>query len=182
MGSAWGYSAKERGADGKFSAEFDGLDLAMGAPSLGQLRLYASAEVLRGGLNLQSGLNGDANAQMQGLNLKRKESDGENENLKFSQSGGEIEQILLSEQATACFTFSDDSRFLAFAEWTADKMQLVKVLRLADMSLKTVDGLQRVAEFLSFRDGLLEILDSPIFMPESFWVDVRELFDDEIKG
>lgn len=48
--------------------------------------------------------------------------------------------------------------------------------------VKTVDGLQRVVEFLSFKDGLLEILDSPIFMPESFWVDVRELFDDEIKG
>ena len=50
------------------------------------------------------------------------------------------------------------------------------------MSLKTVDGLQRVVEFLSFKDGLLEILDSPIFMPKSFWVDVRELFDDEIKS
>ena len=162
MGSAWNCSAKERSADGKFSAEFDGLDLAMGAPSLGELRLYASTEA-------------------QGLNLKRKESDGENENVKFSQSG-EIEQILLSEQATACFTFSDDSRFLAFAEWTADKMQLAKVLRLADMSIKTVDGLQRVVEFSSFKDGLLEILDSPIFMPESFCVDVRELFDDEIKG
>ena len=83
----------------------------MGAPSLGELRLYASAEILRGGLNLQSGLNGDANAQMQGLNLKRKKS----ENVKFSQSG-KIEQILLSEQATACFTFSDDLRFLAFAK------------------------------------------------------------------
>ena len=160
MASAWNYSAKECSADGKFSAEFEGHEIAMGAPSLGELRLYARAEA-------------------QGLNLKREES--ESENVKFSQSG-EIDQILLSEQATACFTFSDDSRFLAFAEWTADKMQLVKVLRLADMSLKTVDRLQRVAEFLSFRDGLLEILDSPIFMPESFWVDVRELFDDEIKS
>lgn len=162
MGSAWNYSAKEYSADGKFSAKFEGHEIAMGAPSLGELRLYASAEA-------------------QGLNLKREESDSERENVKFSQSG-EIEQILLSEQATACFTFSDDSRFLAFAEWTADKMQLAKVVRLADMSLKTVDGLQRVVEFLSFRDGLLEILDSPIFMPESFWVDVRELFDDEIKS
>ena len=61
-------------------------------------------------------------------------------------------------------------------------MQLVKARRLADMRLKTADGLQRVAEFLSFRDGLLEILDSPIFMPESFCVDVCELFDDEIKS
>ena len=160
MASAWNYSAKECSADGKFGAKFEGHEIAMGAPSLGELRLYASAEA-------------------QGLNLKCEEI--ESENVKFSQSG-EIEQILLSEQATACFTFSDDSRFLAFAEWTADKMQLVKVLRLADMSIKTVGGLQRVAEFLSFRDGLLEILDSPIFMPESFWVDVRELFDDEIKG
>lgn len=68
----------------------------MGAPSLGELRLCASAEA-------------------QGLNLNRKESGSKNENIKFSQSG-EIEQILLSEQATACFTFSDDSRFLAFAK------------------------------------------------------------------
>ena len=159
MGSAWSYSAKECSSDGKFSAEFEGHEIAMGAPSLGELRLYASAKA-------------------QDLNLKYEGSDSKSENVKFSQSG----EILLSEQATACFTFSDDSRFLAFAEWTADKMQLVKVLWLADMSLKTVDGLQRVAEFLSFRDGLLEILDSPIFMPESFWVDVRELFDDEIKS
>ena len=61
-------------------------------------------------------------------------------------------------------------------------MQQVKVPWLADMSLKTVDGLQRVAEFLSFKDDLPGILDSPIFMPESFWVDVCDLFDDEIKS
>lgn len=66
MGSAWNCSAKERSADGKFSAEFEGHEIAMGAPSLGELRLYASAELLRGGLNLQSGLNGDANAEAQG--------------------------------------------------------------------------------------------------------------------
>ena len=31
MSYAWDYSVKERSVDGKFSAEFDGLDLAMGA-------------------------------------------------------------------------------------------------------------------------------------------------------
>ena len=162
MSFAWDYSAKECSADGKFGAEFDGLDLAMGVPSLGELRLCANVELLRGDVNLQSGFNGDANAEAQGLNLRRKGSDSESENVKFSQSG-EIEQILLSERATACFTFSDDSRFLAFAEWTPDKMQLAKVLRLANISLKTVGGLQRVVEFLSFQDGLPGILDSPIY-------------------
>ena len=122
--------------------------LAVGA-EFGRATALCERGVLQGGLNLQSGFNGDANADTQGLNLKRKESYGESKNVKFSRSG-EIERILLSEQATACFTFLDDSQFLAFAERMADKMQLVKVLRLAGMSLKTVDGLQRVVEFFVF--------------------------------
>ena len=122
--------------------------LAVGA-EFGRATALCERGVLQGGLNLQSGFNGDANADTQGLNLKRKESYGESKNVKFSRSG-EIEQILLSEQATACFTFLDDSQFLAFAERMADKMQLVKVLRLAGMSLNTVDGLQRVVECFVF--------------------------------
>ena len=54
-------------------------------------------------------------------------------------------------------------RVLAFAERVVDKMQLAKVLRLANISLETVGGLQRVVEFLSFQDGLPGILDSPIY-------------------
>ena len=82
----------------------------MGAPSLGELRLCANVEFLQGGVNLQSGFNGDVSAEAQGLNLRRKGSDSESENVKFSQSA-EIEQILLSERATVCFMFSDDSLF-----------------------------------------------------------------------
>ena len=53
MGSTWDYSAKERGAGGKFSAEFEVYENNHGgAPSLGELRLYASAEVLRGATKL----------------------------------------------------------------------------------------------------------------------------------
>ena len=67
----------------------------------------------------------------QGLNLKCKKSGGADENalrdLKFSRSGAESEQILLSERATAYFIL-ENSRFLAFAKWSADKMQLVKVV------------------------------------------------------
>ncbi len=58
-------------------------------------------------------------------------------------------------------------------------MQIVKILRLADMSIKTDNKRQRVVEFLSFDDGLLEILDSPIFMPKNYTLDIRTLFDDK---
>nr|WP_314997933.1 hypothetical protein [uncultured Campylobacter sp.] len=36
MGSAWGYSAKERGAGGKFSAEFEGHEIAHGRAEFGR--------------------------------------------------------------------------------------------------------------------------------------------------
>ena len=89
-------------------------------------------------------------------------------------------QTTKSERATACFLFSDNSKFLAFSEWAADKMQIVKVVCLADMSVKTAGKPKRVVEFLSFDDGVLEILDSPIFMPKNYALDIRTLFDDKI--
>ena len=163
MSSAWDYEANACSSDGKFSAKFVGCELAMGAPTLGELRLFVNSEHC---LNLKNEL---SNHVKRLLNL--------DQNLaKY----GSADQILLSERATACFLFSEDSKFLAFSEWTADKMQIVKVVRLADMSIKTDNKRKRVVEFLSFDDGVLEILDSPIFMPKNYTLDIRTLFDDKI--
>ena len=151
MSSAWDYEANACSSDGKFSAKFEGCEVAMGAPTLGELRLFVNSEHF--------------------VNLKNKPS---NHTKRLS------DQILLSERATACFLFSDDSKFLAFSEWTADKMQIVKIVCLADMSVKTAGKPKRVVEFLSFDDGVLEILDSPIFMPKNYTLDIRTLFEDKI--
>ena len=157
MSSAWDYEANACSKDGKFSAKFQGCEVAMGAPTLGELRLFANQD-----LNLQNNFS----SQKEGpSNLVKADN---------------TNQILLSDRATACFLFSKDSKFLAFSEWTADKMQIVKILRLADMSIKTDNKRKRVVEFLSFDDGVLEILDSPIFMPKNYTLDIRTLFDDKI--
>ena len=134
----------------------------MGAPTLGELRLFLNSEHC---LNLKNELSNHAKTSSVDQNLVK---------------DGSADQIFLSERATACFLFSDDSKFLAFSEWTADKMQIVKILRLADMSIKTAGKPKRVVEFLSFDDGVLKILDSPIFMPKNFTLDIRTLFDDKI--
>ncbi|OUT15403.1 flagellar protein [Campylobacter concisus] len=134
MSSAWDYEANVCSSDGKFSAKFEGCEVAKRLSNFDQ-NLVKDDDAL---------------------------------------------QILLSERATACFLFSEDSKFLAFSEWTADKMQIVKVVHLADMSIKTDNRRKRVVEFLSFDDGLLEILDSPIFMPKNYTLDIRTLFDDKI--
>lgn len=163
MSSAWDYEANAWSSDGKFGAKFEGCEVAMGAPTLGELRLFINSEHC---LNLKNELS----------NHKKRLSNLDQNLVKY----GSADQILLSERATACFLFSDDSKFLAYSEWTADKMQIVKVVRLADMSIKTDNNRKRVVEFLSFDDGLLEILDSPIFMPKNYTLDIRTLFDDKI--
>ena len=163
MSLAWDYEANACSKDGNFSAKFEGCEVTMGAPTLGELRLFINGEHY---LNLKNELSNHAKTLS---NL--------DQNLV---KDGSTHQILLSERATACFLFSDDSKFLAFSEWTADKMQIVKVVRLADMSIKTDNKRKRVVEFLSFDDGVLEILDSPIFMPKNYTLDIRTLFNDKI--
>ncbi|WP_107691192.1 flagellar protein [Campylobacter concisus] len=163
MSSAWDYEANACSSDGKFSAKFEGCDVAMGAPTLGELRLFINSKHC--------------------LKLKNEPSSHEKRLSNFDQNlvkDDDALQILLSERATACFLFSEDSKFLAFSEWMADKMQIVKVVHLADMSIKTDNRRKRVVEFLSFDDGLLEILDSPIFMLKNYTLDIRTLFDDKI--
>ena len=163
MSSAWDYEANACSSDGKFSAKFEGCEVAMGAPTLGELRLFINSKHY--------------------INLKNEFSNHEKTLSNLDQNlvkDGIAHQILLSERATACFLFSGDSKFLAFSEWTSDKMQIIKVVRLADMSIKTDNRRKRVAEFLSFDDGLLEILDSPIFMPKNYTLDIRTLFNDKI--
>jgi len=161
MSSAWDYETNACSSDGKFSAKFEGCEVAMGAPTLGELRLFINSEHY---LNLKNEL------------LNHEKTSSVDQNLV---KDGSTHQILLSERATACFLFSKDSQFLAFSEWTTDKMQIIKVVRLADMSIKTDNKRKRVVEFLSFDDGVLEILDSPIFMPKNYTLDTRTLFDDK---
>ena len=162
MSSVWDYEANACSKDGKFSAKFEGCEVAMGAPTLGELRLFVNSKHY---LNLKNELLN--NAKISSVN-------------QILVKDGSTDQILLSDRATACFLFSKNSRFLAFCEWTADKMQIIKVVRLADMSIKTDNKRKRVVEFLSFDDGVLKILDSPIFMPKNFTLDIHTLFDDKI--
>ncbi|WP_258031134.1 hypothetical protein [Campylobacter concisus] len=46
MSSAWDYEANACSSDGKFSAKFEGCEVAMGAPTIGELRLFVNSEAL----------------------------------------------------------------------------------------------------------------------------------------
>ena len=96
MNSAWGYEANACSKDGKFSAKFEGCEVTMGAPTLGELRLFINSEHC--------------------LNLKNEPSNHAKRLSNLDQNlaeYGSADQILLSERATACFLFSKGSKFLA---------------------------------------------------------------------
>ena len=107
MSSAWDYEANACSKDGKFSAKFEGYEVAMGAQTLGELRLFISQDI-----NLQNNFSS--------------QREGPSNLVKADKTN----QILLSKRATACFLFSKDPPPLPFSEWTTDKMQIVKILRL----------------------------------------------------
>jgi len=98
MSLARDYEVNACSKDGKFSAKFEGFEVAMGAPILDELRLFVNSE------------------QLQSPNLKDKFDRQSTSNLdtNLNENSARYEQILLSERATACFLFSYDSKFLAF--------------------------------------------------------------------
>ncbi|WP_460178549.1 hypothetical protein [Campylobacter concisus] len=57
MSSAWDYEANAWSSDGKFGAKFEGYEVAMGAPTLGELRLFINSEHC---LNLKNELSNHA--------------------------------------------------------------------------------------------------------------------------
>ncbi|WXG60210.1 hypothetical protein VB002_00260 [Campylobacter concisus] len=57
MSSAWDYKANACSKDGKFSAKFEGCEVAMGAPTIGELRLFVNSEHY---LNLKNELSNHA--------------------------------------------------------------------------------------------------------------------------
>ena len=83
MSSAWDYEANACSGDGKFSAKFEGCEVAMGAPTLGELRLFVNSEHY---LNLKNKLLNHAKISSVNQNLVK---------------DGSTHQILLSKRATA---------------------------------------------------------------------------------
>ena len=88
MSSAWDYEANACSSDGKFSAKFEGCEVAMGAPTLGELRLFITSKYY---LNLKNEL----------LNHAKTLSNLDQNLVK----DGSADQILLSDRRRPAFCF-----------------------------------------------------------------------------
>lgn len=80
---------------------------------------------------------------------------------------------VISENAGASMVWSEDSRFLAFVEWTKDRGQTVFVCRIEDFAIDWLPEFYSVIELHKFKDGWITGINSPASQGESFAVEYR---------
>ena len=83
----------------------------------------------------------------------------------------------ISDNAGASFIWSDNSNYLAYSEWTKDKNQFVRIIKIDGMIDKYINKEMSVIQFESFENNILKGIDSPIYHPHSFSIDVNSLFE-----
>jgi len=81
---------------------------------------------------------------------------------------------VISENAGASMVWSEDSRFLAFTEWTKDRNQTVFVCRTADFAIDWLPEFSSVIELHRFKDGWITGVNSPISNAEPFAIEYRK--------
>lgn len=81
---------------------------------------------------------------------------------------------VISETAGASMVWSEDSRFLAFTEWTKDRKQTIFVCRIADFAIDWLPEFSSVIELHKFKDGWITGVKSPFSKEEPFAIEHRK--------
>ena len=71
--------------------------------------------------------------------------------------------------------WSDDSKYLAVPQWTRNRQQLLMVISISNKASGYAPTTYRVLELRFFSDGVIEAIDSPVFMPRRGQVHLSEI-------
>ena len=71
--------------------------------------------------------------------------------------------------------WSDDSRCIAIPCWTEHRQQRLLIVDIQERRFCYAEGIYSVLELHSFRDGIVQGIDSPIHRPEEVRIDTRLL-------
>ncbi|MDQ8183879.1 hypothetical protein [Pelagicoccus sp. SDUM812005] len=75
---------------------------------------------------------------------------------------GNDKKEVISRSAGASMTWSDDSRFLAFSEWTKKMNQILCIYDTKEKRIDRATKEYRVIELKDFKNGIIHGIDSPI--------------------
>tara|TARA_B100001971_G_scaffold203052_1_gene217492 strand:- start:1874 stop:2284 length:411 start_codon:yes stop_codon:yes gene_type:complete len=79
------------------------------------------------------------------------------------------------EDCNPSIMWSDDSRFIAVPQWTETRSQKLVVIDVKNKSTHTFTKTYQVLAIESFKDGLIQGIDSPIHNPKAFSRNITEL-------
>lgn len=70
--------------------------------------------------------------------------------------------------------WSDDSKYLAIPKWTRNHNQRMILIEVKTMSIKELKKKYRVLQLESFKEGIIEGIDSPIYQTAKIRVNIED--------
>ena len=86
------------------------------------------------------------------------------------------------EECRASMVWSEDSRFLAVPRWARARTQELLIIDTLRGEVRVAPGTFRVLQLSTFRDGIVEGVDSPIYKPTQVRLDTSRLFQGQPPG
>jgi hypothetical protein len=81
----------------------------------------------------------------------------------------------ISVRCSSSIIWSDDSRYIAFPEWTRSNNQKLKILNVESGKIKKLFKTYSVLELAGFNNLTLSGIDSPIHKPKDLKIKLRAL-------
>ena len=80
----------------------------------------------------------------------------------------------ISKRCSTSIIWSDDSRYIAFPEWTWSNNQKLKILNVQSGKIKKLFKSYSVLELSGFNNLVISGVDSPIYKPKNLNVELKE--------
>ena len=81
------------------------------------------------------------------------------------------------ENCNPSFVWSDDSRFVAVPVWQSNRSQKLAIIKVENSKFIYYKKSFRVLELSSFIGGVVSGIDSPIYKPEKFELNLSEIIN-----
>jgi hypothetical protein len=94
------------------------------------------------------------------------------------QGGPTYGRVVLSngitfESCNASFVWSDDSKYLAVPQWTRYREQRLLLINAESRTSELLPEVFQVLELHTFKDGVVEGIDSPVYKPKRVSIKTR---------
>jgi hypothetical protein len=85
------------------------------------------------------------------------------------------------DRCNPSIVWSDDSKYLAIPAWTSRRNQNLVIVEVESGTIYRTKEEFRVLELKSFKDGIIEGVDSPLYQPKEIRISLLDILNGNLK-